>query len=189
MALDRKKSVFEEFPQLETSRLRLREMRPEDKDIVFAFNSDPVALKYIARVPFTRLEQAEEKVHAFRGGFIDRNAVWWVFELKETGEVLGYGGLFEISQEDTKAEIGYGTVQKFWGQGYVGEAVAGMVRFGFEELKLHRIFGRVEDGNIPSARILQKLGFENEGLLRHDECAGGRYFNMNIWARLHSDKS
>jgi RimJ/RimL family protein N-acetyltransferase len=177
-------SLFTDFPQLETERLILREVTEEDTAMVYQFNADLEALRYVPRAPYTKNEQAVEKIQGFQKGFRDKKGIWWTYVLKETGHSLGYGGLFNIEAEGTKAEIGYGILKEHWGRGYVGEAVKEMSRFGFEDLQLHRIFGLVDPANTPSARILEKLGYEKEGLLRHDEYARGQYFDMTVWGRV-----
>ena len=101
-----------------------------------------------------------------------------------TQDLLGYGGLFDIAAAGTKAEIGYGIQQDHWGRGYMSEAVAEMTRFGFEDLQLHRIFGLIDPAHGASSRILEKLGFVNEGVLRHDQYARGQYFDMTVWGRV-----
>lgn len=177
-------AVFVTFPVLETDRLLLREVSHEDLELVYRFNADPQALRYVPRAPYTEMIQAIEKIAGFHEGYRERRGVWWTFVLKETGDLLGYGGFFDIGAEETKAEIGYGILPEHWGQGYMSEAVAEMTRFGFEDMGLHRIIGRVAPANEPSARILARLGYEKEGVLRDDEFARGEFFDMTIWGKL-----
>lgn len=180
-------AVFTAFPVLETERLLLRDVAHEDLEMIYQFNADPQTLRFVPRDPYTDRLQAIEKIAGFHQGYRNRQGVWWTFTLKETGELLGYGGLFDIANEGTKAEIGYGILQKHWGQGYMSEAVAEMTRFGLEDLGLQRLFGRVDPANTASGLILAKLGYEKEGCLRCDMYARGEFFDMDVWGRVKGD--
>jgi len=174
-------SIFDNFPQLTTDRLILRRVSAEDIPMVFEFNSDPEVLRFVPRDLYTDYDEALEKIAGFTKGFKEKKGIWWTFVMKDSGIAIGYGGLFEINAECSKAEIGYGTLKTFWGQGYVSEAVAEITRFGRKEMKLHRIYGHVDPANEPSAKILLKLGFTKEGCLHHDIHARGEYFDMDIF--------
>lgn len=176
-------NVFEKFPILETRRLLLREVVNDDLDMIFSFNADPDALRFVARDYYTEKNEAVIKRQSLQAGFHENTGIIWTFILKETRASLGYGGYFDIAENRIEAEIGYGILKEFWGQGYVSEAVEEMTRFGFDEMHLQRVFGRVDPKNIPSAHILQKLGYQNEGVKVDDEFARGRFFDMTIWAR------
>ncbi len=175
-------SVFNKFPRLETERLILRAVGAEDIPMVFAFNSDPEAIRHVPRAAYENMEEAVEKVAGFTQGFKQQKGIWWTLILKETGAAIGYGGLFDVDKESSKAEIGYGALQAYWGRGYIGESTKEMVRFGKEVMKLHRIYGYVDPANKPSAKILHNLGFKKEGCLRHDVFAQGKFFDMDVFA-------
>ncbi len=173
--------VFDHFPVLETPRLVLRQVAAVDIPLVYCFNADLETLRYVPRDPYESLDQAVEKVDGFARGFADHKGIWWTFELKDSGKAIGYGGLFDVEATASKAEIGYGTLPEFWGQGYVSEAVAEMTRFGREEMALHRIYGLVHPENGASARVLEKLGYEREGCLRGEEYAREKWFDLVVW--------
>ncbi|MBU8871948.1 MAG: GNAT family N-acetyltransferase, partial [Gemmatimonadales bacterium] len=186
-------TVFENFPVLRTKRLLLRQVRDDDLQMIFDFNSDTAALRFVPRAPFETQAEAVEKIKGFRNGFADRKGIWWVFETRETdrntghraGETIGYGGLFEVDAANSKAEIGYGLLPHYWGKGFVSEAIAEISRFGCDEFGLHRIYGQVDPENAPSARVLLKLGYVNEGCLKDDIFARGRYFDMDVFALIN----
>lgn len=80
--------------------------------MVYNFNSCSESLKYIAREPFKSLKEAEDKLNFFISGNENCKSLWMVFICKETGEKIGYGGLFDISEQNKRAEIGYGLIKK-----------------------------------------------------------------------------
>lgn len=178
--------LFDSLPRLQTDRLDFRPMGPDDVDLLFRFNSSPEALEYVPRAPFTEIAQAQRKLAESLDGRRNRTAIWWVFLLPGTGERIGYGGLFGINGEHNSAEIGYGLLPPYWGQGYAGESVARIVSFGFDSLELHRIYGLVVPGNTASEKILENLNFSREGVLRDNQFARGRYFDMVVYARINS---
>jgi ribosomal-protein-alanine N-acetyltransferase len=178
--------VFDHMPRLQTNRLDFRPFDTRDVDLLYQFNSSPEALAYVPRAPYTEITQAEQKLAESLDGFRNRTAIWWTFLLTGTGERIGYGGLFGINNEHNSAEIGYGLLPPYWGQGYAGESVARIVSFGFDTLALHRIYGLVVPGNTASEKILENLDFTREGVLKDHQFARGRYFDMAVYARINS---
>ena len=92
---------------------------------------------------------------------------------KETGEVMGKAGFHNWYLHHNRAEIGYALYdEKFMGKGYMSEANRLIVEFGFVVLSLHRIEAYTSTYNSASIKILQRLGFRKEGLLRE-------HYNVN----------
>jgi RimJ/RimL family protein N-acetyltransferase len=74
--------------------------------------------------------------------------------------------LFQIDAANRRAEVGFGLCSEFWRQGYMREALAALVRFAFGTLGLRRLEADVDPRNENSLRLLDRLGFRREGLLR-----------------------
>ena len=138
-----KEDIFEKFPILETERVLIRQMLKTDVDVIYDFNSCSDSLKYIIREPFKSKEEAKEKLSFFLSGIKEKSAFWWVFTLKETGEDIGYGGLFDISKIHNRAEIGYGLIKKHWNKGYMSEIISEIINFGITKAQFHKIYGIV----------------------------------------------
>lgn len=177
-------AAFDPPPVLGTPRLLLRPVSRADVDLVFAFNSDPHCLRYVARTPWTARAQALARIDEWTEGFASRTAVMWVFEQGPERAPVGYGGFFGIDADNEKAEIGYGVLPAWWGQGLAGQAVDAMVAWGFGELGLHRIHARVHPGNTASERLLLRRGFRLEGVLVHDARARGRWFDSRVFGLI-----
>ena len=182
--------VFDSFPILETKRLIIRPMIEEDATQVFKFNSSLEMLKYVPRDQFKEIEEGIKKTESFINGFEEKNALWWTFTLKEAknNQLIGYGGLFDINIEGSKAEIGYGLLQEFWGQGIISEAIKKIVDFGINKMELHRIYGYIDPQNIPSIKVIEKFNFKKEGILKDDAFARNKYFDMSIYALINKQK-
>lgn len=179
------KEVFDPFPILETNRIILRSIKEDDIPGIYTFYSRSDTLKNIARDLFTKKEQAIERVNLFHKNYEERKAIWWTFTEKPKDEFIGFGGMFEISTESNKAEIGYGLLPDYWGKGIMSEVVEKMVDFGFNDMKLHKIYGRISPGHKASIRILEKLGFKKEGEFKDDEFAQNKYFDTAIYALIN----
>jgi ribosomal-protein-alanine N-acetyltransferase len=177
--------VFEPFPILETDRIILRHIKEDDITGIYRFYSGNDALNYIARDLFTEKEQAVEKINLFQKNYEEKKAIWWTFTQKPEDEFIGFGGLFDISKESSKAEIGYGLLPEYWGQGIMSEVVEKLIDFGFNELKLHKIYGRITPGHDASIRVLEKFGFQKEGVLKDDEFAQNKYFDTAIYSLIN----
>ncbi len=133
--------VFEKFSNLETKRLKLRQLRLNDAPQIFEFNSNIETLKYVPRTPFTKIEQTIEKTDFFINSFSKKEAIWWAFVQKKSenfDKLIGYGGLIDIDKDSNKAEIGYGLLQPFWGKGLMCEAVKSICNFGIGQMHLNK---------------------------------------------------
>ena len=97
------------------------------------------------------------------------------------GEVAGGIGLNKI--EGHKAEIGYWLAEKYWGQGIMTQAVKLMTKFGFEKLKLKRIYAYVFSFNKASKRVLEKAGYKFEGILRKNTKKDNRFIDDYLFAK------
>ena len=88
--------------------------------------------------------------------------------LKDTGRIIGAMGIegFEKKTDYQIAKIGYWIGKEYWGKGYAKEAVSLVIDFAFKKLKLRKICAQVNEPNIASQKLLEKLGFKKEGILR-----------------------
>jgi len=180
-------AAFESFPEMETERVILRETTLEDIDMVHEFNRYENTMRFVPRALASKRSEAEKRTRNMIASFKDRAAVWWVFQLKESGQAFGYGGFFDIDLVSQKAELGYGTIAPFWGRGLMGEVLPAMMAFGMRRMQFHRIHAEVDPSNHASIRLLERNSFQKEGHLREAIFARGRFFDMLLFARLQSD--
>jgi len=105
------------------------------------------------------------------------------FAIDIDGEVVGAVGFSGVKWEH-KAEIGYWLAEKHWRQGIMTEAVRLVVKFGFKELKLKRIFATVFFPNLASKRVLEKADFKLEGVMRKHHKKNGRIYDSWLLAKV-----
>lgn len=155
-----------EFPLLTTTRLVLREVADQDVEAVFAMESDPVAMRYWSRPPMQDLSEARAAVERARGFFRSRAALRWSIARPGDDRMLGHVSLFDFSEQNGRAEIGYGLAREHWGQGFMHEALTAVIDYAFGPLGLRRLEADTDPRNQASVRALERLGFAREGLLR-----------------------
>ena len=88
---------------------------------------------------------------------------------------------------DWEADIGYELDPRQWGKGYATEAAQALVDYGFKELGLFRLSSWCIADNTPSVRVLERLGFRQEGRLRRNEFFKGRWWDTLLYALLRDE--
>jgi RimJ/RimL family protein N-acetyltransferase len=81
-----------------------------------------------------------------------------------------------------RAELGYWIGVPFWGSGYATEAASVVIEYGFQKLKLERIFASHFKGNDRSGRVLRKVGMRHEGSVRHGVMKAGKLLDLETYA-------
>jgi RimJ/RimL family protein N-acetyltransferase len=95
-----------------------------------------------------------------------------------------------INYNVLSSSISIGSLEKWyqmWGQGYMSEALQPIIRYGFEDLDLNRLYAYHMVRNSGSGKVLQKNGFELEGVLRQRVRKWGVFEDVKLWAMLHGD--
>ena len=162
-----------ELPTLEAARVRLRWLTEEDVDALFAIFSDEAMMRYWSSTPMKERAEAGELLARIHAGFRDKSAFQWGVERKDDGGLLGTCTLFNMHRANMRAELGYCLHSAHWGKGYMGEALAALIGHAFHGLKLRRLEADVDPDNASSLRILDRMGFQREGLLRERWNVGG----------------
>jgi [ribosomal protein S5]-alanine N-acetyltransferase len=174
--------------QLDTPRLIMRDFAPDDWPAVLAYQQHPLYLRYNDWT-----ERTPAAVRQFVQMFIDqqqhdpRLKFQLALVLKDTGDLIGNCGIRRRAPDAHEADIGYELAPEHWGRGYATEAVRAILRFGFVELKLHRISADLVADNAASARVLEKNGLQLEGRLRDKKFFKGRWWDTLLYAILEPE--
>ena len=184
-------AAFAAFPTLETERLVLRAPQPDDATSVFRIMSNPLVTRYFGTLPMTQMEEATEKIEGWTSAFREQCGIRWAVTQRASGAYLGSCGFWRLITRHFRAEIGYELDPAAWGQGIMPEAAASMVEFGFTVLGLHTIEAQIHPENTGSQRVLQKLGFVQEGYFRENyyEPAAQCFTDSAVFSLLHADWS
>lgn len=154
------------LPTLDAPRVRLRGLEAGDVDALFAVFSDPDMMRYWSSPAMKERAEAEALLVRIQQGFTARTAYQWGVERKQDGRILGTCTLFHLDDKNMRAELGYALASAHWKQGYMLEALNSLIDHAFGPMKLRRLEADVDPRNVNSMRILDKLGFSQEGLLR-----------------------
>lgn len=178
---------FSAFPTLTTERMLLRELRQEDAADVFVFRSDPYVQRFNAE-PMKAVAEAEEFIEWMLAQYRNQKHLLWGVALQNEDKVIGLVGFGDWSRHHNRAMLGYDLAQAYWGQGFASEAVKRSIRFGYEEMGLHRIEAETIADNSESVRMLQRLGFQLEGLRRGYSLEDdGVYHDSAMYALLRQE--
>lgn len=114
---------------------------------------------------------------------------WKKWDLIErvTQKVIGSCGFHNWYAEHERAEIGYSLNEKYRGKGYMLEALKSVIDHGFNEMKLNRIEAFIKPDNAPSKRIIEKLGFKKEGVLREHYKSENQIHDSVVYSLLRSE--
>jgi [ribosomal protein S5]-alanine N-acetyltransferase len=108
---------------------------------------------------------------------------------KRSGELLGEAILHIRSFRWNQGEIGWGVRFDYVGNGLATEIGRALLRFSFEQLKLHRVYAQCRAENAASRRIMVKLGMQEEGVFRDNVQARGEWWSSVQYAILSTDPS
>lgn len=144
---------------IETERLRMRKLTPEDLPWLIDMRSDPDVYKYLGGWKMQNPEAVTKRFETYLNWYKDPGFAQCLMELKTTGEKIGCSGLQPL--EDTgEIEVGYNLKKEYWRQGYGEECARGWMKYGFESLGLERIVAVAMPENTGSWRIMEKSGMK-----------------------------
>jgi ribosomal-protein-alanine N-acetyltransferase len=173
--------------ELRTARLLLRSFVHEDAPAIVRLAGAREIAATTLQIPHpyseedarTFLAKANEDYRAGR-------SVSFAISLVSTGDLCGAVGL-HIADRHKHAELGYWIGVPFWGRGYATEAASAAVAFGFETLRLNRIFAHHFAGNTGSGRVLEKIGMRHEGRFRQHIRKWDRFIDLENYGVLASE--
>lgn len=151
---------------LQTQRLHLRPIQLHDAADIFVARGDDEVMRYWDWPAQKSVDEVRGIVANHFAEVQSGRVQWWVAALSPRGPAIGECDISDIDLHHKRGEIGFLFRRDAWGQGYAREAMARVVRHGFEELGLERLAARFHAGNDASRRLLEKLGFAYEGTLR-----------------------
>lgn len=171
---------------IKTARLVLRPFCKDDLSALHAFQSRPEVTRYLEWEPRSRTDTAKALAEKIEHSTLSEpgESVSIAVELVDTGELIGDLSLYWASAEHGSGEISFIFHPKHYGKGYAAEATTELLRMGFEELGLHRIFGRCDGRNIASASLMEGLGMRREAHLRENELVKGEWTDKLVYAIL-----
>jgi ribosomal-protein-alanine N-acetyltransferase len=170
--------------RLETERLVLRPLTPEDCGGLLRIFSDPEVTRYLEITPLEVSGEAMALLEYFNDLLDKKQGVRWGIEQKQDGALIGTCGFHTMKLWAFQGEISYDLARAYWGKGIVPEACQALLRHAYETMGLNRVQAAVLPEAAPSAKVLEKLGFQREGILRQAGYWKGRFWDKVSYSLL-----
>ncbi len=163
--------------------LILRPLRKGDEFSLAKNINDKIIAKNTSRTPYPyKLKDGKKWVAKVLKQYKIRKPAQLSLAIDFKGEVVGGIGLSTI--EGHQASVGYWLAKPFRGQGITTRALKRITNYGFNQLKLKRIYAKTFLFNPASSRVLEKAGFKFEGVLKKDTKKGKKYLDVNLFAKV-----
>ncbi len=174
-------------PTLSGARVRLRPLRPSDVDDLFALHSDPRVMRYWSFPAWTQREQSVARIAQLERDNAQSEFYTWATTIDGADRLAGTVSLFALNRSHARAELGYALASPAWGKGYATEAVRLAIAFAFESIGLARLEADVDPRNEASCRLVERVGFRREGLLRQRWHVAGEVTDSAMYGLLRSE--
>jgi ribosomal-protein-alanine N-acetyltransferase len=169
------------LPTLRTDRLILRSLTLDDTPSIFAYASDPEVSRYTLWEPHKTLNDALSFIqdYAFKRYAEGHPEPFGIAFKTDPDTIIGTIGCFWVSPRNRSMELAYAIGRQYWGQGIIVEAGQVLLKHVFTQFDIERLQCRCKVENVASARVMEKLGFQKEGVLRSE------VFHRNIFWDMH----
>lgn len=178
--------MLEKFPELKTERLDLVEIKQTHLNDYYKLFSNERVTEYYNIKPFKEEYEAQKYIDWFEHRFKEKSGIRWGIAMKGENDIIGTLG-FNNFQKNHRASVGYDLRFDCWNQGIITEALREVMKFGFNQLEINRIEAEVMPGNIASEKVLLKLGFIKEGVLRSWMYWNGNHYDMIMFSLLKNE--
>ncbi len=173
--------------ELDTPDLHLRRIALSDAEAMFAMLSDAESMKYWSSPPVSDVSDVLEVLQQDIQSDARGDSICWAVTLKGEDEMIGKCILFQFSPANRRAEIGFILNRDYWRRGLMHQALQAVIHFAFTTLGLHRLEADVDPDNAGSLGILEKLGFEREGLFRERWLLNGAWVDSVMLGLLNRE--
>ena len=160
------RDFYQHLPILEAERLVLRPFTLADIPDIFVYASDPQVTRFLFWGPHVNQQQTENYIRTVLGEYEKGEDGPWGIELRETGKIIGSIHLMDLDAKHRKSEVGFVLAKAYHNQGIMTEALREVLVFALNELGLNRVEGFCAADNLASAAVMQKVGMQQEGVLR-----------------------
>ena len=173
--------------ELKTNRLLLRKFASSDLNFVHHHFSNAKVTEFLYDNEPAESIDAARKILDWCMDFSSPTHTRWCITLLDNKTQIGTCGFHNYDSTNNASEIGYDLLPDYWNNGYMSEALTEMLSYGFEHLGLNRIYAFVFVNNAASNRLLERLGFSLEGVIREKHYYRGKYYDHNLHSLLRSD--
>ena len=173
-------------PTIDLGDYRLRTLRSEDAPAWYGYLSDIETIQ-LTSYDVSSVDTVQQYIAHYLSGYEQRSSSRWAIADAVSDQLIGTCGYYWWNPQDSLAELSYDLSKDYWGKGIMSQAVKAVLRWGFDVLEINRIQATVMVGNNTSARILEKCGFQKEGLLREYKFCRGELKDFWLFAHLRRE--
>ncbi|MBU0985288.1 MAG: GNAT family N-acetyltransferase [candidate division Zixibacteria bacterium] len=176
------------MPSLKGKQVILRALGSDDAPALRELADNAVISRFVSYVtqPFT-LDQARRLIDLAESSARQDRGYTYGIQIAETGLLAGMVGLGEVNRKDRHAALLCWLGQEYQSRGYATEALHLILRFAFVALRLVRVHATVHETNRPSLRLLERLSFVREGILRKSCLVDDRWLDMHSYGLLQEE--
>ena len=172
--------------ELETKDLVLKPFKLEYAESMYKnWATDPNVIKFLAWDLHKNVQETETVISHWLAK--QEFQYDWAIYLKSEDEIIGAINVVDISKRYFNCEIGYCLGSKWWGKGYMTQALQAVIAFMFDEVGVNRVQLKHAVENIGSGRVMEKCGMQVEGVLRQGTYAHGKFFDARILSILKDE--
>jgi ribosomal-protein-alanine N-acetyltransferase len=153
---------FTPFPTLVTPRLVLRSIELTDAEDIFIHRNNERVNQYLQDFRHDTLEQTRAFIQRIQQEVTTNTTILWVIAPKTTQQFMGTVCFWNLSINDSRAETGYTLHPPYHQQGYMHEALAAILKYGWNTMQLQTVDAYTRYNNVPSIRLLEKTQFQQD---------------------------
>lgn len=178
--------VFRWSEPIPTARLWLRPFEDADQPFLADLMARPDVVRWLYEPPQAAEDIARSMPDRLRRIALTApgDTVQLVMVTQAAGQAVGHVSLHWIDNPHRQGEVGFIVHPDHQGQGYATEGAGALLAIGFDIVGLHRIVGRLEARNVPSAHVLERLGMRREAHLQENEWVKGEWQDEVVYAML-----
>lgn len=181
------RKVFETFPEFESDRLFFRKILISDAKDLFEIRSDDEVMRFMDIAKFESTLDAVKMINSVSDDYTNHKGISWAIIEKGSNIFAGYFGFWRMIPEHCRAEIGYALNRNYWGKGFMTETLSVMMKYGFDNIKLHSVEANVNPENINSIKLLEKTGFKKEAHFKENYLFNGKFLDSIIYSLLERE--
>ena len=179
-----REALFKVFPCLETERLELREVALEHAEDLFRVRSQPDGARY-GPDPWNDPKQAENRIRQWHKWFLEKEDIPWGIFLRGRNRLIGHLKYAYVRQY--LGMLGYHLDVEYWNKGIMTEALRAVAGFLYDQTDAYRLQATVHKDHEASMRVIEKVGFRREGLLRGRAHWHGLFCDLYMYALLRGE--
>lgn len=186
--MTRHKLIFpQSFPTIHTERLILKQATIEDAEDMHIYLSNETVCRYMGIDAHETIEDTKGEIKWYDNIFKEQTGIRWGISLKDNPAIIGSCGFLNLEKQHCRTEIGYELHHDHWRKGIMKEAIAAVLKYGFQEMNLNRIEAIIDPANTSSVQLLENFDFVREGLLREYDLGQNGFDDVFMYSILKRD--